>query len=97
MPALLVFVVFLIAIAVSIPIGVSMILGSIAPIFLMGKGGSVVQLLNNTFSGANSTPIWPYRFSFWAALSWQRVEFPKNCLTFSLILPEECRVDFPVR
>ena len=37
MPALLVFVVFLIAIAVSIPIGVSMILGSIAPIFLMGK------------------------------------------------------------
>ena len=57
MPALLVFVVFLIAIAVSIPIGVSMILGSIAPIFLMGKGGSVVQLLNNTFSGANSTPI----------------------------------------
>lgn len=57
MPALLVFVVFLIAIAVSIPIGVSMILGSIAPIFLMGKGGSIVQLLNNTFSGANSTPI----------------------------------------
>ena len=55
MPALLVFVVFLIAIAVSIPIGVSMILGSIAPIFLMGKGGSIVQLLNNTFSGANST------------------------------------------
>ena len=53
MPALLVFVVFLIAIAVSIPIGVSMILGSIAPIFLMGKGGSIVQLLNNTFSGAN--------------------------------------------
>lgn len=57
MPALLVFIVFLIAIAVSIPIGVSMILGSIAPIFLMGKGGSIVQLLNNTFSGANSTPI----------------------------------------
>lgn len=57
MPALLVFVVFLVAIAVSIPIGVSMILGSIAPIFLMGKGGSIAQLLNNTFSGANSTPI----------------------------------------
>lgn len=57
MAALLVFAVFLIAIAVSIPIGVSMILGSIAPIFMMGKGGSIVQLLNNTFSGANSTPI----------------------------------------
>jgi C4-dicarboxylate transporter DctM subunit len=57
MAALLVFLVFLVGIAVSIPIGVSMILGSIAPIFLMGKGGSIVQLLNNTFSGANSTPI----------------------------------------
>ncbi len=57
MAALLVFVVFLIAIAVSVPIGVSMILGSAAPIFLMDKGGSIAQILNNTFSGANSTPI----------------------------------------
>lgn len=57
MAAILVFVVFLIAIAVSVPIGVSMILGSAAPIFLIGKGGSIAQILNNTFSGANSTPI----------------------------------------
>lgn len=57
MAALLVFGVFLVAIAVSIPIGVSMILGSVAPIMLMGKGGSIAQVLNNTFSGANSTPI----------------------------------------
>ncbi len=57
MAALLVFVVFLIGIAISIPIGVSMILGSIAPILTMGKGGTIVQLLNNTFAGANSTPI----------------------------------------
>ena len=57
MAALLVFVVFLVAIAVSIPIATSMILGSAAPIMLMHKGGSIVQLLNNTFSGANSTPI----------------------------------------
>ena len=57
MAALLVFVVFLVAIAVSIPIGVSMILGSVAPILLMGKGGTIAQVLNNTFSGANSTPI----------------------------------------
>ena len=57
MPAILVFAVFLIAIAVSVPIGVSMILGSSAPILLMDKGGSIVQLINNTFSGANSTPI----------------------------------------
>ena len=57
MAALLVFIVFLVAIAVSIPIGVSMVVGSLAPIFLMDKGGSVAQLINNTFSGANSTPI----------------------------------------
>lgn len=57
MAALLVFIVFIIAIALSFPIAESMILGSLAPITTMGKGGSIVQLLNNTFSGANSTPI----------------------------------------
>ena len=57
MAALLVFAVFLIGIAASVPIGISMVLGSAAPIFLMDKGGSIVQVLNNTFSGANSTPI----------------------------------------
>lgn len=57
MAALLVFIVFLVCIALSVPIGVSMIAGSVAPIFLMDKGGSIVQILNNTFSGANSTPI----------------------------------------
>lgn len=57
MAAVMVFAVFLTAIAVSIPISVSMILGSVAPIEILHKGGSVVQLLNNTFSGANSTPI----------------------------------------
>ena len=57
MAAVIVFVVFLVAIFVSIPIGVSMIWGSLAPILLLGKGGTIEQLLNNCFSGANSTPI----------------------------------------
>ncbi len=57
MAALLVFAVFLIAIVLSVPIAVSMVLGSVAPIVFLDKGGSIVQLLNNTFSGANSTPI----------------------------------------
>ena len=57
MAALLVFLVFLVAIALSVPIGVSMIMGSAAPILILEKGGSIVQILNNTFSGANSTPI----------------------------------------
>lgn len=57
MAALLVFLVFLVAIAMSFPIAESMLLGALTPILAMGKGGSVAQLLNNTFSGANSTPI----------------------------------------
>ncbi len=57
MAALLVFLVFLVAIVITIPIGVAMVLGSAAPILLLEKGGSIIQVLNNTFSGANSTPI----------------------------------------
>lgn len=57
MPAVLVFAVFLIAIALSVPIGIAMATGALAPITLMGTGGSIPQLINNTFSGANSTPF----------------------------------------
>ncbi len=57
MAALLVFVVFLVAIIVSIPIGISMVLGSVAPILLMARGGVIPQIIDNTLSGANSTPI----------------------------------------
>ena len=57
MAALLVFVVFLVGIAASVPIAISMVVGSAAPIFLMDKGGSIEQIINNCFSGANSTPI----------------------------------------
>ena len=57
MAALLVFIVFLVGIAASVPIAISMVVGSAAPIFLMDKGGSIEQIINNCFSGANSTPI----------------------------------------
>ena len=57
MAALIVFIVFLVCIALTIPIGPSMVAGAVAPIFLMDKGGSIAQILNNTFSGANNTPI----------------------------------------
>ena len=57
MAAILVFVVFLVAIILSVPIGVSMILGSAAPIMLLGQGGVIPQIVDNTLSGANSTPI----------------------------------------
>ncbi len=57
MPAVLVFVVFLVCIAVSIPIGVAMVAGSMAPIMVTGVGGNYTQLITNAFSGADSTPI----------------------------------------
>lgn len=57
MPAVVVFVVFLVAIAISVPIGISMALGALAPISVFGTGGSIPQLINNTFSGANQTPF----------------------------------------
>ena len=57
MAALLVLLVFLLCVGVSVPIGISMVAGASAPILLLDKGGSIAQLLNNTFSGANSTPI----------------------------------------
>ena len=34
-----------------------MILGSVAPILLMARGGVIPQIIDNTLSGANSTPI----------------------------------------
>lgn len=57
MSAVVIFSVFLLAIALSLPIGISMILGATAPIALLHEGGTMGQLLNNAFSGANSTPI----------------------------------------
>lgn len=57
MPAVLVFAVFLAAIALAVPIGIAMVAGSLAPIVFTGSGGSIPQLINNAFSGANTTPI----------------------------------------
>lgn len=57
MPAVLVFAVFLIAVAFAVPIGIAMVAGALSPIIFTGTGGSIPQLINNAFSGANSTPI----------------------------------------
>ena len=57
MAALLVFIVFVILVLLGIPIAVSMALGAAAPVLILGSGGSLAQIINNCFSGANSTPI----------------------------------------
>ena len=57
MPALLLFGVFLVTLALSVPIGIAMILGCLTPVVFTGSGGSIPQMVTGVFSGANSTPI----------------------------------------
>ncbi len=57
MAAVMVFGVFLVAIAISVPIGIAMILGTAVPHYALGAGVGIDQLINFTFSGADSTPI----------------------------------------
>ena len=57
MPAILVFAVFLITLAFSVPIGIAMVCGAVSPIMITGTGGNLTQLITNAFSGANNTPI----------------------------------------
>lgn len=54
----LVFIVFLMCLALSIPIAMSMILSTLVPLITGTPGASSIQtLIQNTFSGADSTPI----------------------------------------
>jgi len=55
--ALWVFVVFLGALVFAVPIAVSMIMGAMTPLILGGTGSSIQQLIANSFSGSDSTPI----------------------------------------
>lgn len=55
--ALWVFVVFLGALAFAVPIAVSMVMGALTPLVLGGPGSSIQQLIANSFSGSDSTPI----------------------------------------
>lgn len=55
--ALWVFVVFLAALAFAVPIAVSMVMGALTPLVLGGPGSSIQQLIANSFSGSDSTPI----------------------------------------
>lgn len=54
----LVFVVFIVFLALSTPIAVSMIVSTLVPLIAGAPGASSIQtLIQNTFSGADSTPI----------------------------------------
>lgn len=55
--ALWVFVVFLAALAFAVPIAMSMVMGALTPLVLGGTGSSIQQLIANSFSGSDTTPI----------------------------------------
>lgn len=55
--ALWVFVVFLAALAFAVPIAMSMVMGALTPLALGGAGSSIQQLIANSFSGSDTTPI----------------------------------------
>jgi C4-dicarboxylate transporter DctM subunit len=55
--ALWIFVVFLSALAFAVPIAISMVMGALTPLVLGGSGSSIQQLIANSFSGSDTTPI----------------------------------------
>lgn len=55
--ALWIFVVFLVALAFAVPIAISMVMGALTPLVLGGPGSSIQQLIANSFSGSDTTPI----------------------------------------
>ena len=55
--AMWIFVVFMVALIFAVPIGLSMVLGALTPLFLGSTGSSIQQLIANSFSGSDSTPI----------------------------------------
>ncbi|MGI6703582.1 MAG: TRAP transporter large permease [Clostridia bacterium] len=55
--SLWIFVVFLAALAFAVPIAMSMVMGALTPLVLGGTGSSIQQLIANSFSGSDTTPI----------------------------------------
>lgn len=55
--ALWVFAGFIISLAFAIPITMSMVIGTLMPLILGGPGSSIQQLIANSFSGSDTTPI----------------------------------------
>lgn len=97
MPAVLVFAVFLVAIALAVPIGIAMVAGALSPIVLTGTGGSITQLINNAFSGANSTPILAVPLFIFGGIIMAEGGISKNYLAFLLISLDAFREAFRVQ
>ncbi len=52
-----IFLVFMGSLVLAIPITMSMVLGALTPLMMGGTGSSIQQLIANSFSGSDTTPI----------------------------------------
>lgn len=55
--ALYIFMVFMVGLVFAVPIAISMVIGAMTPLVLGGAGSSIQQLIANSFSGSDTTPI----------------------------------------
>lgn len=55
--ALWIFIVFMLCLVFAVPITMSMVMGALTPLVLGGSGSSIQQLIANSFSGSDTTPI----------------------------------------
>lgn len=55
--ALCIFMVFMVGLVFAVPIAISMVIGAMTPLVLGGTGSSIQQLIANSFSGSDTTPI----------------------------------------
>lgn len=55
--ALWIFIAFMVGLIFAIPITMSMVIGAMTPLMLGGTGSSIQQLIANSFSGSDTTPI----------------------------------------
>lgn len=55
--SLWIFLAFMVSLAFGIPIIMSMVIGAFMPLILGGTGSSIQQLIANSFSGSDTTPI----------------------------------------
>jgi len=55
--ALWIFIVFMGCLIFAVPITMSMVMGALTPLMLGGTGSSIQQLIANSFSGSDTTPI----------------------------------------
>ncbi|MDO4711054.1 MAG: TRAP transporter large permease [Peptostreptococcaceae bacterium] len=55
--ALWIFLVFMAGLVFALPVGMSMVLAAMTPLIIGGTGSSMQQIIANTFSGSDTTPI----------------------------------------